>query len=110
MLLSNRRALAAQYALVSAWLDAHGIPYTPATAGFFVWIHLPGVRDTAQETAVWRACLDAGVLIFPGQAFHSPRPGHFRILFSTPALATALPRLAAVFARAGCLPVADAKL
>ncbi|MFJ5774851.1 aminotransferase class I/II-fold pyridoxal phosphate-dependent enzyme [Streptomyces sp. NPDC093094] len=83
-LAENRRRLGASYAAAVRLLDVHGIPYAPAQAGCSVWADLgawlppgPGFEG---ERALWREILDrTRVSILPGEAFHAPRPGRFRI-------------------------------
>ncbi|MGH1554568.1 aminotransferase class I/II-fold pyridoxal phosphate-dependent enzyme [Streptomyces sp. L7] len=68
----------------AALLDAFGIPYAPAQAGCSIWADL-GARllrpsGFAGERALWWEILDrTHVSILPGEAFHAPRPGWFRI-------------------------------
>ncbi|WP_262059337.1 aminotransferase class I/II-fold pyridoxal phosphate-dependent enzyme [Streptomyces sp. STR69] len=85
-LAENRRRLGASYARATALLDAFGIPYAPAQAGCSIWADLaarlpcPGF---AGERALWREILDrTHVSILPGEAFHAPRPGWFRVCHS----------------------------
>ncbi|MFJ9244464.1 aminotransferase class I/II-fold pyridoxal phosphate-dependent enzyme [Streptomyces sp. NPDC101776] len=85
-LAENRRRLGTSYTRAAALLDGHGIPYAPAQAGCSVWADLaawlprPGF---AGERALWQEILDrTHVSILPGEAFHAPRPGWFRICHS----------------------------
>ncbi|WOX11060.1 aminotransferase class I/II-fold pyridoxal phosphate-dependent enzyme [Streptomyces sp. N50] len=85
-LAENRRRLGASYAHATALLDTFGIPYAPAQAGCSIWADLgdrlphPGF---AGERALWREILDrTHVSILPGEAFHAPRPGWFRVCHS----------------------------
>ncbi|MBK3582003.1 aminotransferase class I/II-fold pyridoxal phosphate-dependent enzyme [Streptomyces sp. MBT65] len=85
-LAENRRRLSASYTRAAALLDGYGIPYAPAQAGCSVWADLaawlprPGF---AGERALWQEILDrTHVSILPGEAFHAPRPGWFRICHS----------------------------
>ncbi|MFJ5260743.1 aminotransferase class I/II-fold pyridoxal phosphate-dependent enzyme [Streptomyces sp. NPDC088387] len=84
-LAENRRRLRASYQAATALLDAHGIPYVPAQAGCSVWADLgawlPGPDPGFDaERELWRAILDrTRVSILPGEAFHAPRPGWFRV-------------------------------
>lgn len=48
----NRRALSKAYKYVTAWLEAHNLPYTPANAGHFVLVDL--------RTHVGQVQLDGG--------------------------------------------------
>ncbi|MFJ5305303.1 aminotransferase class I/II-fold pyridoxal phosphate-dependent enzyme [Streptomyces sp. NPDC088350] len=85
-LAENRRRLGASYARAAALLDAFGIPYAPAQAGCSVWADLGGWLPRpgfAGERALWREILDrTRVSILPGEAFHAPRPGWFRVCHS----------------------------
>ncbi|WP_405842066.1 aminotransferase class I/II-fold pyridoxal phosphate-dependent enzyme [Streptomyces sp. NBC_01518] len=106
-LVENRRRLGASYARAAALLDDFGIPYVPAQAGCSVWADLsawlPG-PGFAGERALWREILDrTRVSILPGEAFHAPRPGWFRICHSLDAalVEEALSRLGRFLARRG---------
>ncbi|MBK6015709.1 aminotransferase class I/II-fold pyridoxal phosphate-dependent enzyme, partial [Streptomyces sp. MBT53] len=104
-LAENRRRLGASYDRATALLDAFGIPYAPAQAGCSIWADLgdrlphPGF---AGERALWREILDrTHVSILPGEAFHAPRPGWFRVCHSLDAalVTEALTRLGRLLAR-----------
>ncbi|MFI9150934.1 aminotransferase class I/II-fold pyridoxal phosphate-dependent enzyme [Streptomyces sp. NPDC053367] len=99
-LAENRRRLGASYERAAALLTAYGIPYAPAGAGCSVWADLgawlPPGSGFGGERALWRDILDGTrVSILPGEAFHAPRPGWFRICHSLDAavVAEALTRL-----------------
>ena len=83
----RRRRLADAYAMTTAALDAQGIEYVEAAAGLYVWIRLPAATFGA-ERATWQRIFDtAKVNIVPGDAFHCPEPGWFRLCFSSDARA-----------------------
>ncbi|MFD8984689.1 aminotransferase class I/II-fold pyridoxal phosphate-dependent enzyme [Streptomyces sp. NPDC059564] len=100
-LAAGRRRLEDSYGHLVALLDAHGIPYAPAEAGFSVWLDLrrwlPGGGFEAEER-LWRGLFEtARVSILPGGAFRSPEPGWFRLCHTVPAplVAEAVRRIAA---------------
>ncbi|MFG2298124.1 aminotransferase class I/II-fold pyridoxal phosphate-dependent enzyme [Streptomyces sp. NPDC048603] len=100
-LTAGRRRLAASYTHLCSLLDAHGIPYAPADAGFSVWLDLrawlPG-RGFEAEQRLWAALFEtARVSILPGGAFRSPEPGWFRLCHAVgaPLVAEAVRRIAA---------------
>ncbi|MDH3397334.1 MAG: aminotransferase class I/II-fold pyridoxal phosphate-dependent enzyme, partial [Acidimicrobiia bacterium] len=75
----NRRRLGNSYAQVTAALDAAGIPYLPAQAGFFFLVDfrpfLPQV-NWAAEDALWRRILEeAKVNLTPGSSCRIEEPG-----------------------------------
>ncbi|OLE28210.1 MAG: 1-aminocyclopropane-1-carboxylate deaminase [Actinobacteria bacterium 13_1_20CM_3_71_11] len=78
-----RSRLAASYAAATERLVAAGIGYAPAQAGLSVWVDLrPWLPSPSfdAEQALWRCLMDSGrVSITPGQVFHSPEPGWFRL-------------------------------
>lgn len=80
---AHRRRLAGSYATVTRHLAAAGIGYLPAEAGLSVWTDLrpwlPGGTPAA-EHRLWRRLFDqARVSLTPGQVFHAPEPGWFRL-------------------------------
>ncbi|MET9608726.1 aminotransferase class I/II-fold pyridoxal phosphate-dependent enzyme [Streptomyces sp. NPDC006512] len=100
-LAAGRRRLGSSYGHLVALLDAHGIPYAPAEAGFSVWLDLrrwlPGTGFEA-ERRLWRELFDtAKVSVLPGGAFRSPQPGWFRLCHTVdaPLVAEAVRRIAA---------------
>ncbi|WP_206619450.1 aminotransferase class I/II-fold pyridoxal phosphate-dependent enzyme [Streptomyces hoynatensis] len=108
-LAEGRRRLAEGWAHAAGQLDAHGIPYVPAEAGFSTWVDLRrwlpdpeaahGPAGFAAEERLWRELLDAArVNILPGAVFHSPQPGWFRLCHTVgaPLVAEAVRRLAAL--------------
>jgi aspartate/methionine/tyrosine aminotransferase len=106
-LAENRRRLGTSYEAATALLTAYGIPYVPAQAGCSVWADLaawlpaPGFEG---ERDLWREILDrTRVSILPGEAFHAPRPGWFRICHSLDGavVAEALTRLGRFLERKG---------
>src|SRR5207244_9758369 len=78
-----RGRLAASYTAATRQLAAGGIRYAPAQAGLSVWVDLrPWLSSPsfAAEQALWRCLMDDGrVSITPGQVFHGPEPGWFRL-------------------------------
>lgn len=104
-LAEGRRRLGASYRHVTSLLEEFGIPYLPAGAGCSVWVDLsawlpsPGFPG---ERELWRTILDvARVSILPGEVFHSPVPGWFRVCHSldTAVVAEAVVRLNRVLTR-----------
>lgn len=81
-----RRDLAEAHDAVVHALDRAGIPYLPATAGFFVLCDLRAFLDrpTADaERHLWRRLLDeANVNLTPGEACRIAEPGFFRLCFA----------------------------
>ncbi|MFG2818663.1 aminotransferase class I/II-fold pyridoxal phosphate-dependent enzyme [Kitasatospora sp. NPDC048365] len=82
-LAENRRRLAASYTAAAGLLDAHGIPYAPAGAGFSIWADLEPwlpTGDRGGERVLWRRLFErARVSLTPGEVFHASRPGRFRL-------------------------------
>eukprot|EP00667_Euglena_gracilis_P008892 EG_transcript_9019 len=81
---NNRRLRAAYHGLTAA-LEQHGIPYVRGHAAMFCWINLSQYLEAPKfesERALWQRLLDAGVLLTPGEACHSPQPGYFRCCFA----------------------------
>ncbi|MET9731894.1 aminotransferase class I/II-fold pyridoxal phosphate-dependent enzyme [Streptomyces sp. NPDC006458] len=82
-LAENRRRLAVSHDAAAGLLTAYGIPHAPAQAGCSLWADLgawlpgPGFEG---ERELWREILDrTRVSVLPGEAFHAPRPGWFRV-------------------------------
>ncbi|MFG2619944.1 aminotransferase class I/II-fold pyridoxal phosphate-dependent enzyme [Streptomyces sp. NPDC048507] len=113
-LAAGRRRLGDSYGHLVARLDAYGIPYAPADAGFSVWLDLrrwlPGTGFDA-ERRLWRGLFEtAKVSILPGGAFRSPEPGWFRLCHTVaaPLVAEAIRRIAAhLEGEPGALPLDD---
>jgi aspartate/methionine/tyrosine aminotransferase len=81
---TNRQRLAESYRDTTNLLDAYGIPYAPASAGFSVWLDLSGWLTRGGEPRLARDILDrAHVNITPGTAFGCPEPGWFRLCHTT---------------------------
>lgn len=80
---AHRARLAGSYATVTRHLAAAGIGHLPAEAGLSVWTDLrPWLADgtAAAEQELWRQLFDqARVSLTPGQVFHAPEPGWFRL-------------------------------
>ncbi|MFD6880146.1 MULTISPECIES: aminotransferase class I/II-fold pyridoxal phosphate-dependent enzyme [unclassified Streptomyces] len=111
---AGRARLASSYGHLVALLDAHGIPYAPAEAGFSVWLDLrrwlPGT-DFEAERRLWRALFEtARVSVLPGGAFRSPQPGWFRLCHTVeaPLVAEAVRRIAAHLGPATAAPAPSA--
>lgn len=80
---ASRQRLADSYAAVTDRLHAAGLAFAPAEAGFSIWTDLrPWLAEEsfAAERALWsRLFTDGRVSILPGEVFHSPVPGWFRL-------------------------------
>jgi len=91
------------YGRLTKKLDAAGLRYLPADAGFFL---LCDLRDRLEaptfdaESALWQRLLDeANVNLTPGRACRIPEPGYFRLCYAgidDQALDIALERLGRV--------------
>ncbi len=83
----NGRRLADAYARVAAALDALGVPYYQAEAGFFVVCDMRpfmGEVSWEAEEALWRALLEqANVNLTPGAACHIGEPGFMRLCYAS---------------------------
>lgn len=82
----NARALEQSYELLSGALTKAGIPFTPATAGMFVWLDLKAwLKDQTWE-AEWelfsKMAEEALVVLTPGKDCHAEEPGYFRLCFA----------------------------
>ncbi|KAJ9136657.1 Aspartate aminotransferase [Pleurostoma richardsiae] len=86
------------------FLDRHRIPYRPANAGVFLWIELSkwtplidgcGTSEESNEVRLTKYLIKEGVYLEPGEAFFSPTPGKFRLVYSmdTETLCVGLNRL-----------------
>ena len=83
----NQKALGQAYRGVTAALDAEGIPYFPAEAGFFLLLdlrdHLSEPDSWPAEEALWRCLLEDGnVNLTPGRACRNAEPGLLRLCFA----------------------------
>lgn len=80
---AHRARLAGSYATAIRHLAAAGIGYLPAEAGLSVWTDLRpwlATSTPAAEHELWRRLFDqARVSLTPGQVFHAPEPGWFRL-------------------------------
>lgn len=80
------RRLGEAYGRTTAALDAAGIPYVPAEAGFFLLVDLRSFLEAptfVAEHALWRLMLDeAKVNLTPGAACHIAEPGFMRLCFA----------------------------
>ena len=90
----NRAQLASAYAVATAFLDAHKIPYRSSNAGHFIWIDLreylpthdsagrllePGMAQEDELTARFTA---NRVNVARGAAYSHPEAGYFRLTFT----------------------------
>ena len=80
------RRLGEAYGRATAALEAAGIPYVPAEAGFFLLVDLRRFLEAPTfdaEHALWRRLLDdARVNLTPGAACHIAEPGFMRLCFA----------------------------
>jgi aspartate/methionine/tyrosine aminotransferase len=80
----NQHRIAESYHHTTELLDAYGIPYTPANAGFSVWLDLRAWLPEDGEQGLAREILDhAHVNITPGAEFGCGEPGWFRLCHTT---------------------------
>ncbi|PKS07211.1 hypothetical protein jhhlp_005813 [Lomentospora prolificans] len=88
---SNRKKLAANYAVARDWAEENGVPYAKGVnAAFFLWVNLGAVYRTKHpdrevddiDNVVMDALLRNKVFLASGKAFGSEEPGWFRIVFS----------------------------
>ena len=83
---ATRNRLGGAYRAVAAALDAEGIPFVPAEAGFFLLVDfrrfLPAPTWDS-EHALWRRLLErANVNLTPGAACRIAEPGFMRLCFA----------------------------
>lgn len=86
-MLENRCALAESYSRTTEFLTLHNIDYLEAEAGPFMMIDLgPHFNESSfeYEKTLMHRMLDQGVYLAPGFAFHTHRPGFFRLTFALP--------------------------
>jgi 1-aminocyclopropane-1-carboxylate synthase len=88
-LATNRTNLIHHYRLCTQILRAHGIPYIPSNAGFFIWVDLtrflaklPGSTALEKEREMNRRLLDGGLHLTTSEAFYGEEYGWFRITFT----------------------------
>jgi aspartate/methionine/tyrosine aminotransferase len=83
----NQRRLGAAYQRVTVALDAEGIPFVPAEAGFFFLIDVRPFLDEVTweaEGELWRRLLDEGnVNLTPGAECRVGEPGFMRLCFAS---------------------------
>ncbi|MGR8920935.1 MAG: aminotransferase class I/II-fold pyridoxal phosphate-dependent enzyme [Gammaproteobacteria bacterium] len=83
---ASRRLLAGRYRTVTAALDAAGLRYLPAEAGFFLVLDLREYLDApdfAAEERLWRELLErANVNLTPGGACRIAEPGFYRLCYA----------------------------
>ncbi len=61
------------------------LKWSSPTAGFFLWVDVSDwIKTKEEEKRVFVQLAKEGVYMAPGEAFHSPQPGWFRIIFSHP--------------------------
>ena len=81
-----RTDLGQAYKRVTECLDARGIVYVPAEAGFFLMCDLRAYLDAPTwnaERCLWRRILDeANVNLTPGEACRLAEPGFFRLCYA----------------------------
>jgi aspartate/methionine/tyrosine aminotransferase len=79
----HRKRVGHSCAQAMSVLEASGIPFVPAQAGFSLWIdlrHWLSAPSFEAEAALWRTIFETTrVSILPGAAFASPEPGWFRL-------------------------------
>lgn len=84
----NRKRLRHAYNTVTQGLEALGISFAKAEAGFFVFLNLRAAmaEDSFEgEQALWRKLFEENHLnLAPGAAFHYTEPGWFRLCFAKP--------------------------
>lgn len=58
-----------------------GVKYTNPEGGMFLWVKVPGVKDTVE---LFKKCLKEKVAFVPGDPFFAgePEPGTFRLNYS----------------------------
>jgi aspartate/methionine/tyrosine aminotransferase len=102
----NGRRLGQAYSRVTAALDAGGVPYVPAEAGFFLVCDMRRFMSEVTweaEDALWRSILDtANVSLTPGSACRIGEPGFMRLCFAsepTDAVVAGIERLACLLER-----------
>jgi 1-aminocyclopropane-1-carboxylate synthase len=84
----NHKRLREARNLVCDILDTAGVPYIRPVAGLFIWMDLSEwlcpPRGFEQERRLTDELFSAGVLLTPGEATHSVKPGCFRCCFAWP--------------------------
>ncbi|MFW6347638.1 MAG: aminotransferase class I/II-fold pyridoxal phosphate-dependent enzyme [Cyclonatronaceae bacterium] len=84
----NQQRLAHASACLDTALSEHNISAHPRNAGFFAWLDLSpylSQQDEDAEMQLYEHLLEkARVNITPGQFFHSPKPGWFRLCYGRP--------------------------
>lgn len=82
-LAAHRARLAGSYTAAAGQLAAAGVDYLPAEAGLSIWADLRlwlAAGTPEAEHQLWRRLFDqARVSLTPGQVFHAPEPGWFRL-------------------------------
>lgn len=74
--IERRRIFAAKYKLLSEGLAAKGIEILASEAGLYLWARVPGNGDANAYAA---RCLDAGLVVSPGEFFGEGGAGWFRL-------------------------------
>ena len=102
-LAENRRRLGDAYSRVTQSLEAIGIPYTKAEAGFFVLCDMRRFMTEVTweaEDALWMTLLEeANINLTPGAACRVGEPGFMRLCFageSTDVMLTGIERMGRV--------------
>lgn len=79
--------MTAAYDYCASTLKQHGIPYSPASAGSFIWLDLSKYlkEDSAEgELELGWKMVHSGVWLGLGESFCSEKHGNFRLTFATP--------------------------
>ncbi|CZT21193.1 related to 1-aminocyclopropane-1-carboxylate synthase, and related proteins [Ramularia collo-cygni] len=96
LIVLNRQRLKAAYEKVTAFLEANGFLYVPATAGPFVFAKLPGATETLlDEQRAVQIFASAGVTVSPGTNYGwgNCQFGWIRITFAISQLEEGLKRM-----------------
>lgn len=84
----NKERLAHASSALDKALAGHKIKAQPRSAGFFAWLDLSeylSQQDDEAEMQLYEHILkEARINITPGQFFHSPKPGWFRLCYARP--------------------------
>uniref|UniRef100_A0A8C4QY19 Aminotransferase class I/classII large domain-containing protein n=1 Tax=Eptatretus burgeri TaxID=7764 RepID=A0A8C4QY19_EPTBU len=82
---TNRARLLAAHTYMAGRLRSMGVPYLDRASGLYIWANFQQfLKEPTFEAEVelWRALIQAKVLIGHGQAFLCPEPGWVRLVFS----------------------------
>ncbi|KAI0126681.1 1-aminocyclopropane-1-carboxylate synthase [Xylariales sp. AK1849] len=108
----NSRRLRMSYNQMTMWLDHHGFPFIPATAGLCVLARLaPHATTWEQERLVVDRLKSSGVLVSTGSMFHlkESQKGWYRIVIAVnlDVLAEALRRMEKALGLCGTIDTPD---